>query len=128
MKALVFDSLEKARINAKRCWVSIVKNTISKNIETVRDVEGDIYENLSGYSDDFIANLEICGRRKGKVEFDQNLTLLYSSIDKAHEEEKWYFRKPQDKYMSGLTDYVVMDLPESWIPPVKIEHRNKNGS
>lgn len=120
MKIVVSDTPEKARENAKKCWVLIVKDTISKGTETVRDAKGDVYKNLISRDDDFVANLEICGRRKGEVEFDKNLTLLYSSIDKAHGEDKWFFRKPADKYMVGFTDYIVMDLPESWIPPIKI--------
>jgi len=119
MKILVFDTLDKALENAKKCWVSIVKDTVLKGVETVRDDAENTYDNLSGYSDDFTASLKICGKRKGEVEFDKNLTLLYSSINKAHEEDKWYFRKPPDEYITGLIDYVIMDLPESWIPPVE---------
>ena len=114
---LAFVTEEAAQLATKAGWIDIVKDTVLIGEKVVRDVDGNTYTDLSGYSDDFIATLEICGKKQGETVFSEGLSKLLSQIVKAWGVEDWYFSKPNDKYMTHMMGYTIMELPPDWIPP-----------
>ena len=114
---LAFSSEEAAQVATKAGWVDIVKDTVLIGEKTVRDDAGNVYTDLSIYSDAFIATLEICAKKYGVTVFSEGLSKLLSEIIKAWKVEQWFFSKPADKYMGHMTGYTIMELPQDWIPP-----------
>lgn len=114
---LAFSMEEEAQTATKVGWIDIVKDTVSIGEKIVRDAAGNTYTDLTEYSDDFIATLEICGKKQGETVFSEGLSTKYSEIAKAWDVEQWFFSKPADKYMTHMAGYTVMELPPDWIPP-----------
>lgn len=100
----------------KEVWIRILKEKVSVQ-HPAKDIEGNFYTDLTGLSDDFIAALKYCGVLDGQTVIDNGTTIAFSNIFKAYENEKWYIFEPPAQYLSGLTGYIIQDLPDSWIPP-----------
>lgn len=112
-QCLTFLSEAAAIVAEKQIWVNIIKDIVLD--QDVIDLEGNIWEDLSGMDDSQISQLRIKGVREGFLA-DNGNTISYSYIYKVHEGDKWYLPKPPPALMTGVIDYQIETFSNDWLP------------
>ncbi len=115
MLILVFDALIDAQVAIKKIWVETVRDAVTDGLP-VRN-GGELVTDLTGWTDNQIAALMICGKLETEIEMLDGLTLRYDLIEKSISVEKWFFQKCAEKYLPFLTNYEILELPADWVPP-----------
>ena len=54
----------------------------------------------------------------GQPQPNATRTTAWASVQKKHEEDKWYFTKPPESALSGISGYTEEETDESWHPPM----------
>jgi len=112
MSIIVYSTEEGARNAVKKIFVEKVRDALDADI-AIRNGNGFVTD-ISGWTDDEISVLKICGKRKDMVEFDKGLTTEYASIQKSEVSEHWFFPVPEAEYLQYITGYTIIDMPENW--------------
>ncbi len=115
MQILSFNTEIDAQIAVKKIWVETVRDALTESLP-VWDGEQFVTD-VSGYSEDQIAALTVCGKVEADVQVIDGLTYRYDLIEKSVISDNWFFQKCGDKYLSFISDYTIMELPASWVPP-----------
>jgi len=113
MNIIVFDSESAAIAAVRKIYVEKVKDALLEG-KTIRNGGGTVITDLTGWTDEEIVGLKICGIKKGTVIFEQGLTTEYATVNKSLIEEKWYFPLCDEKYLEFISDYEIMELPDDW--------------
>jgi hypothetical protein len=113
MNILVFDSEAQAIAAAKKIYAEKVKDALAEG-KAIRNGGGIFITDLTGWTDEQIAELKICGTKAGEVVFENGLTTQYATVEKSLIAEKWYFPLCDAKYLEFISDYEIMELPDDW--------------
>jgi hypothetical protein len=96
-------------------WVKILRDLVNaQNPAKLGDI---FYDDLTGISDETVAQMRYCGHLKNAVMTDNGTTICWSVVMKVWQVEKYYIFKPADQYLIGLTGYDIEIVPIEWIPP-----------
>lgn len=118
MIILSFNTINEAQTAAKQIWINIIKDAVSQG-ETVRN-GGIPHVDLSGFDDDYIYTLQICGTINTQTEFNKGLTNKYAQVRKAWNLNKWYIPTAVTQYLVNVIGYTEQSLPDSWHEPLPI--------
>ncbi len=110
-----FNTEAEALAGSKQAWIDTVKKAVSDGHMVING--GIPHSELTGLTDDDIADLKICGTKSGSVEMKEGRTLTFAVVIKAYNIDKWYFPKPNDQFLTNISGYTIQLLPESWLPP-----------
>jgi len=115
MNILSFNTEAEAETAAKKIWSNVVRDAVANGAMVVNG--GDPHTDVSSLTDDEVAVLKLCGKRKGVDEMTEGQTLKYTTVTKAYEVSKWYFPAVDAEFMTGVVGHTEETLPESWLPP-----------
>ena len=112
MNIIVFDSESAALAAVRKIYVEKVRDALADG-KSIRN-GGDFVTDLTGWMDDEIVELKICGHQAGEVVFNHGLTEDYAQVQKSPISEQWFFPLCDDKYLEFISDHTIMELPEDW--------------
>ena len=116
MDVLSFSTEAAMNEALRQLWVNFVKEKVAEGV-LAKTPGGFFFNSLIGLDDSEIAELKLCGKLKGEFVTDNGTTTAYTTGVKAYNVGKWYFRKPPEEYMDGLTDYIIEPYDVAWEPP-----------
>ncbi len=114
---LTFDTEQKANECQKQIWVNYLEKVFTQNKSRVGTGITE-YDFLDELSDKDKEELKVYGEKNGMIVKDYGLTLRYLSVRKAYNLDKWYFKKPDAKFMKNVINYQEEEFNENWVKPM----------
>lgn len=114
---LTFNTEQKVNNAQKQIWVNYLEEVFAQNKSRVGTGITE-YDFLDELSDKDKEELKVYGEKNGMIVKDYGLTLRYLSVRKAYNLDKWYFKKPGEKFMKNVTDYQEEEYNEDWEAPM----------
>lgn len=112
-ECLVFDSEEKAIVAEKQIWINKVRAKCLEGANLVGDGSAH-YSDLSGLTDNQIAQLTIYSGCNGDIDSSLTPTIKYANVKKAHQLSKWFFPQPEAEFMTEVTGHIVEEYNTDW--------------
>jgi hypothetical protein len=107
MKKIILTFVFLALLLSNCFGIMMTFDTEQKAIDALSQIDTNI-----GYS--------IQSRNARTGQLVNSYTTTWANIIKAYELDLWYFEKPGDEFMAGVTDYVEQELNDDWREPVEV--------
>jgi hypothetical protein len=114
---LTFATEAAAIAAEKQIWINKVKARSLEGANLVGD-GATHYSDLSGLTDDQIAQLTVYSGHNGDIDPSLTPTVKYAEIQKAHLLSKWFFPQPGAEFMTGVVGSSVEEYDEAWEEPI----------